>query len=158
MLYIADLRWKVPVFLDEDGKEIRCRTGDAKITQSGFPYNDLQSDFVIHAVGPSYPEDPLQKEEEEKIDKLLYSAYEESMNLCHQNGIKSVGFSLLSSGIFRGYRTLEDVLRIAVRAIRDNMRSEMEVLLIGFTQEEVDSLLQVSQEVLGEPTQCHQST
>jgi len=54
-------------------------------------------------------------------DQLLRSAYQESLARCRENSITDVAFSLLSAGIFRGSRTVEEVLTIGVVAIRDWM-------------------------------------
>ncbi len=69
-----------------------CDTGSAVITP-GF---DLKAKYIIHAVGPRFI-DGLHKEPE-----LLYSAYRKSLELAVENGCKSVGFPLISAGIF-GY-------------------------------------------------------
>ncbi len=70
----------------------RCKTGSAVITP-GF---NLKSKFIIHAVGPRW-EDGKHGE-----PKLLYSAYMQSLILAAQSGCKSIGFPLISAGIF-GY-------------------------------------------------------
>merc|ERR1712129_146509 len=121
------------------------------ITQSGYPYNRLQCDYVIHAVGPNYSM-LLRGNKQMKmsdIDQLLYSSYAKSMLICQQNGIRSVGFCLISSGIFRGPRQLVDVLRIGMMAIRDYMYSGAEVYLIGSTNSELITLTECSPTVLG---------
>ncbi len=45
----------------------------------------------------------------ERGDALLKSAYLSSMRNAQERGIELLGFSLLSSGVFRGSRTLEQV-------------------------------------------------
>jgi len=151
------LRRSVPVI--PNSESIRCRTGDAKITQSGFPYNRLKCDFVIHAVGPNYGFMRRSKGLEMKdIDLLLYSSYAQCMKLCKQHGIQSIGFCLISSGIFRGSRSLEDVLKIGVMAIRDHMFPGIEVFLIGYTGQEIRTLSKVSAALLGTPTKSYKST
>ena len=69
-----------------------CKTGSAVITP-GF---NLKSKYIIHAVGPRWIDGKHNE------PKLLYSAYKQSLILAAQNGCKSVGFPLLSAGIF-GY-------------------------------------------------------
>ncbi len=129
---------------------MRCKTGDAKITQSGYPYNELKSDWVIHAVGPNYKVmcgGGNMKIED--IDKLLYSSYARSMLLCKEKGIKSVGFCLISSGLFRGQKSLDDVLQIGIEAIRDYMFDGIEVFMIGYQNEELICLRTMAAKVLG---------
>ena len=70
-----------------------CNTGDAVITP-GFEL----CDHIIHAVGPIYI-NGLENE-----PQMLYSCYKRSLSLCRENDIHSVGFPLISAGIF-GYPT-----------------------------------------------------
>ena len=70
----------------------RCDTGSAVITP-GF---NLKSKYIIHAVGPRWI-DGKHKEPE-----LLYGAYYKSLELAVQNNCRSIGFPLISAGIF-GY-------------------------------------------------------
>ncbi len=69
-----------------------CDTGDAVITP-GFR---LKAKYVIHAVGPVY-HDGRHGEPE-----LLKSAYQKSLELAAANGCRSIGFPLISAGIY-GY-------------------------------------------------------
>lgn len=115
--------------------EVRCHTGNAVITGPNR-YGSLRVNYVVHAVGPAYfrfsdemsDEDSneettdakhYESDEFAEPDALLRSAYQESLERCRENGITDVAFSLLSAGIFRGKRTLNDVLFIGVTAIRD---------------------------------------
>ena len=120
---------------------VRCACGDAKTTVGG----DLPAQFVIHAVGPNYrgfreeadPENPDEGpgdvEDEFMADGLLYSAYQCAMVEARTQKMASVGFSLLSSGIFRGRRPLGAVLRIGVLAIAANAYPGLEeVAMVGF--------------------------
>lgn len=69
-----------------------CETGNAVITP-GF---DLPAEYVIHAVGPIwYGGDEGEAE-------LLYGAYKNSLILAKDNDCHSIGFPLISSGIY-GY-------------------------------------------------------
>ena len=143
------LRARVPTM--KGSKFKRCQTGDAKITHSGYPYNKLKCDYVIHAVGPNYSM-LLRGKKQMKIadiDQLLYSSYAKSMLICKEKGIKSVGFCLISAGIFRGPHSLEDVLKIGIMAIRDYMFPGIEVYLIGYTESELLKLTDVAPEILG---------
>ena len=74
---------------DIDG--IRCPTGEARITTAG----NLSARFVIHTVGPRYNLDP-------DPEKLLTSAYTNSLNLALENGCQSVAFPAISCGVY-GY-------------------------------------------------------
>jgi len=152
---LYDLRYAEPTLPGSD--HVRCRTGDAKITQSGFPRNRLKCDYVIHAVGPNYS--MLMRGGAqmslEQIDVLLAASYKNSMQRCAEFGLKSVGFCLISSGIFRGPRSLDEVLRIGLEAIRDAMLPGIEVFVIGYTREEMACLCRLAPQVLGKVSVEH---
>ncbi len=83
-------------------------TGEAVITP-GFK---LPAKYVIHAVGPIYS-----RENAAKCERLLRSAYSESLRIARENGCESIAFPLISSGIF-GYPK-DEALKVATRAIGD---------------------------------------
>jgi len=131
-----------------DGDEVRCPTGQAKITGPGR-YGSLGVEYVIHAVGPEYAMrygNEAQNEEDEVDDGLLRSAYWESMMRAKEQRLEAVAFSLLSAGIFRGSRSLEAVLRIGMEAICDfgGYEELKEVHLFGFTDNEIVTLQQIA--------------
>src|SRR5205807_1498868 len=68
-----------------------CNTGDAKITR-GYR---LPARHVIHAVGPVW-HGGRQGE-----DGLLASCYARAIELCQANGLASVAFPAISTGIYR---------------------------------------------------------
>ena len=84
-----------------------CDTGSAVITP-GF---NLNAKYIIHAVGPRW------KDGNHNEPKLLYSAYRSSLQLAVDNGCHSIGFPLISAGIF-GY-PLEGAWRKALQACHD---------------------------------------
>ena len=84
-----------------------CDTGEAVITP-GF---NLKSDYIIHAVGPVWNGGNDNEEE------LLYSAYENSLKIAKKYDCRSIGFPVISSGIY-GYPKRE-AWRVAVRACND---------------------------------------
>ena len=67
-----------------------CETGEAKITKA---YN-LPCDYVIHTVGPIW-NGGRNKEEE-----LLANCYFNSMKLAMDNGIRSIAFPSISTGVY----------------------------------------------------------
>jgi ribA/ribD-fused uncharacterized protein len=69
-----------------------CDTGSAVITP-GF---NLKAKYIIHAVGPRW------KDGKHKEPEQLYGVYYKSLELAAANGCRSIGFPLISAGIF-GY-------------------------------------------------------
>ena len=69
-----------------------CDTGSAVITP-GF---DLKARYIIHAVGPRWIDGNHGEPEQ------LYNAYRKALELAADNGCRSIGFPLISAGIF-GY-------------------------------------------------------
>jgi O-acetyl-ADP-ribose deacetylase (regulator of RNase III) len=83
------LRNKCAELMDAQGFEEP--TGRAKIT----PAYSLPCDFVIHTVGPIVA-GKLTKEHE----KLLESCYKSCLELAEQNGVESIAFCCISTGVF----------------------------------------------------------
>ena len=88
-----------------------CDEGAAVITH-GFR---LPAKYVIHAVGPRWCGG------ENNEPQLLYSAYMQSLLLAKENGLHSIGFPLISAGIF-GY-PLEGAWEKAIEACKDFIQS-----------------------------------
>ena len=84
-----------------------CDTGSAVITP-GFR---LKAKYVIHAVGPVW------RGGNDHEPELLYGAYYRALELAKENSCASIGFPLISAGIF-GY-PLEKAWEVAIKACRD---------------------------------------
>jgi O-acetyl-ADP-ribose deacetylase (regulator of RNase III)/transcriptional regulator with XRE-family HTH domain len=111
------------------------KTGEAVIT-SGF---DLPAKFVIHAAGPVY-----RYQNAEQSEKLLRSAYMESLRLAIENNCESIAFPLISSGIY-GYPK-DEALQVATAAIQDFLiNNDIDITLVVFDK----SAFTVSRELLG---------
>ncbi len=67
-----------------------CPTGAAKITK-GY---DLPAGHVIHTVGPVWHGGSHGE------DDLLASAYRSSFALAHDNGVSTIGFPAISTGVY----------------------------------------------------------
>lgn len=91
---------------DECVKIGYCETGNAVITKG---YN--LCNYIIHAVGPIW------RGGNNNEEKLLYSAYYSSLNICKENNLKSICFPLISSGIY-GY-PLKEAWEVAIKACKD---------------------------------------
>jgi O-acetyl-ADP-ribose deacetylase len=83
-----------------------CPTGEARITP-GFK---LPARWVIHTVGPIWYDGNRQE------DELLANCYKNSLSLAEQQGIKSIAFPAISTGIFSF--PLERATKIAVAETR----------------------------------------
>ena len=83
-----------------------CPTGDAKLTR-GYR---LPARWVIHTVGPVW------RGGHDFEDELLANCYRRSLEVAVQNGVRSVAFPAISTGIY-GF-PLERATRIAVREVR----------------------------------------
>lgn len=97
-----------------------CDTGSAVIT-SGF---DLKAKFIVHAVGPIW------RGGNNGEPQALYNAYKRSLELATENGCHSIGFPLISAGIF-GY-PLEGAWRKAIQACMDFEKSSAHSMEIVF--------------------------
>jgi O-acetyl-ADP-ribose deacetylase (regulator of RNase III) len=82
-----------------------CQTGDAKITP-GFK---LPAKYIIHTVGPVYADG--QRGEPE----LLASCYRRALEVAAENGLKTVAFPAISTGVY-GY-PFEAATEIALRTV-----------------------------------------
>ena len=83
-----------------------CPTGDAKMTR-GYR---LPAQWVIHTVGPVWHGG------HDFEDELLANCYRRALEVAVQNGVRSVAFPAISTGIY-GF-PLERATRIAVREVR----------------------------------------
>lgn len=86
-----------------------CRTGDAKLTR-GYR---LPARYVIHTVGPVWHGGRRGEA------KLLASCYRRCVELAAVNGITSIAFPSISTGIY-GY-PIEQAAEIAVATVRESL-------------------------------------
>lgn len=84
-----------------------CPTGSAVITP-GF---SLRAKYIIHAVGPRW------RDGKHNEPELLAGAYKRSLELAIENACRSIGFPLISAGIF-GY-PVENAWHTAFSACRE---------------------------------------
>ena len=116
-----------------------CPTGGAVITPS---FGMKNNKYIIHAVGPRY-DDGNRGEAKE-----LYSCYQESLKLAKQYGCRSIGFPLISSGIY-GY-PIKEAWEIALTACEDFLKCHSDYNLnIVFVNRD-DDILHIGRAILGQ--------
>jgi O-acetyl-ADP-ribose deacetylase len=93
--------------------------GEAVITGG----HDLPNRYVIHTLGPVYGQDRPEAE-------LLADCYRNSLALAEENGIDSVAFPAISTGIF-GY-PVEEAARVALGTVVDEAGKLESVRLVRF--------------------------
>lgn len=116
-----------------------CDTGSAVITP-GF---NLKARYIIHAVGPIwYGGDNGEPEK-------LYGAYRRSLELALENGCRSIGFPLISAGIY-GYPK-EKAWSVAIGACRDFLRAnDMDIVFAVLDDESLAAGQKTLEEITGE--------
>lgn len=101
-------------------------TGTAKITSA----YDLPCDYVIHTVGPI-----VQGRLTEKHCELLKSCYQSCLELAVLNGIKSIAFCCISTGVF-GFPQ-DKAAEIAVQTVIEFLLThDIEVIFNVFTEKD----------------------
>jgi O-acetyl-ADP-ribose deacetylase (regulator of RNase III) len=86
-----------------------CRTGDAKLTKGYL----LPARYIIHTVGPIWHGG------QDGEPELLASCYRRSLELAHANGIATLAFPSISTGIY-GY-PMELAARLAIATVRNSL-------------------------------------
>lgn len=125
--------------LEECKKIGGCPTGEARITTAG----KLPNKYVIHTVGPVFKDGKHNEEE------LLSKAYYNSLKLAVENGIKTIAFPSISTGIF-GY-PIEEASTIAIKTVKDFINEEgsiSQVIFVSFSQKDFELYSRKLKEIL----------
>ena len=96
-------------------------TGDAFITKG---YN-LPAKHVIHTVGPIIPDGIPTKEQEEQ----LAQCYRSCLDLAGQNGLESIAFCCISTGVFHFPNEL--AARIAIETVKSYPRHALKTIVFN---------------------------
>lgn len=104
-----------PDLLRECRKLGGCETGDAKIT-GGYR---LPAKHVIHTVGPVWQGGAADE------DRLLASCYRRSLEIAAENGLATVAFPAISTGVYAF--PPERAARIAVRTVAAYLERDLAI-------------------------------
>lgn len=96
-------------------------TGDAFITQG---YN-LPARYVIHTVGPIIPDGVPTKEQEEQLARC----YRSCLDLAEQNGLESIAFCCISTGVF--HFPNEQAAKIAIETVKSYPRHALKTIVFN---------------------------
>lgn len=113
-----------PLLLEECRTLEGCKTGEAKITGG---YN-LLAKFVIHTVGPVWQGGNYDEE------NLLANCYKNSLRVAVENGIKTIAFPSISTGVY--HFPIEKASAIAIREVLSFLKNDStieEVLFVCFS-------------------------
>ena len=106
-------------------KQGGCPTGEAVITTGG----NLQAKYVIHTVGPIW------RGGNHDEPKMLANCYCNSLNLAVENGLETLSFPSISTGVY-GYPVGEASL-VALKTVIDFLKEDdslKEVVFVLFDQ------------------------
>lgn len=116
-----------PGLLEECRHLHGCRTGEAKITK-GYR---LPAAYVIHTVGPVY------RDGRHGEPGLLASCYRNSLRLAVEQGLSSIAFPCISTGVYHYPKT--EAARIAWKEITDFLHTHPdfgEVIVVCYGEED----------------------
>ena len=126
-----------PRLLDECRTLGGCETGDAKIT-SGY---DLVARYVIHTVGPVWQGGSSGE------PGLLESCYRRSFELALENGVGSIAFPAISTGVY-GYPR-EEAANIAITTMREFDGRFAEIVACCFSEQDASIYRDVIESSMG---------
>jgi len=113
----------------------KCNPGEAVITTAG----NLPAKYVIHTVGPVWNTGGKIKEE------LLRSCYVNSLQLAVDNGVRTIAFPNISTGIYKFPKGL--AAKIAIETVKSFQEDQIEeVTFVCFDEENYklyDELLRI---------------
>lgn len=104
-----------------------CKTGEAVITTGG----NLPSQYVIHTVGPVWSNNNA-----DKAATLLANAYHNSLKQAVQNGVKTIAFPNISTGVYHFPKP--QAADIAIETVSDFLITDntiIKVLFVCFDEE-----------------------
>ncbi len=109
-----------PQILEECRMLNGCETGNAKLTK-GY---DLPAKYVLHAVGPVWHGGG--NSEPQKLE----NCYRRCLEIAHENGIRSIAFPCISTGIYHFPK--EQAAKIAFNAVSECLKQMPEIEKVIF--------------------------
>ena len=109
-----------PKLLAECATLMGCKTGDAKIT-SGY---NLPARHVIHTVGPVWHGGSRGEAE------LLAGCYRRSLEVAVENGVKTIAFPAISTGVYRYPK--DRACRVALTTTIEFLKADRTLQMITF--------------------------
>ena len=109
------------------------KDGSAVITPA---FNMTNTRYIIHAVGPDFSKTPT-------ASKELFDAYYNSLHVLMDNGLHSISFPLISSGIFGGSlsnpvaESTKQCCRAYNKFTADHPNYDVDVKLCAFSAKEM---------------------
>ena len=124
-----------PSVMEECRKIGGCATGSAVITDAG----DLPAKKIIHTPGPVWHGGASEEA------RLLESCYKNSFKTALENGLKSIAFPAISTGIY-GY-PLEEAARIALSCGMKAEKDFDEIRYICFSESDYRAYQEIYREM-----------
>jgi len=115
-----------------------CPTGEAVITGGG----NLPAKFVIHTVGPVWNGGRSNEE------ALLANAYRNSLRVAVENGVRTIAFPSISTGVYRFPKEL--AAQIAIREVREFLDEHPSLETVTFVSFDRDTY-EIYTRLLAEP-------
>ena len=115
----VELRLKMNEIMQMQGHEEP--TGQAKIT-SGY---NLPAKYILHTVGPI-----IQWEVTKEDEELLAGCYRSCLELAAENGVESIAFCCLSTGVFRFPQ--QRAAEIATKTVKDFLDKDSRIKKVIF--------------------------
>jgi len=120
---------------------VRIPEGQSRVTKA---FGALKCQHLIHAVSANF--NITSKKEGQAI---VRSAYKSALENAEKLNCKTIAFSLLSAGIYRGDQRLEDVLRLGVESVKECAVEGQEVYFVAFLDEEAETLMELCKDNSG---------
>jgi O-acetyl-ADP-ribose deacetylase len=121
----------------------RIAVGNA-IISSSFDLHQKSIKYIIHTVGPDF-RDPIQQK---NGAKLLYDAWYNALSMAHEQGIVSITFPSISTGIFRCPKHIAatQAYRAICDFIHDHPDTSIRHIVIGLWEDTGEAYRKIMQQ------------